>query len=32
MIRQFLADMIGATCLFAAYVAALHVLHGAGLM
>lgn len=32
MIRQFLADLIGATCIFAAYVAALYVLHGAGWM
>ena len=32
MIRNFLTDLIGAICLFAAYVAALYVLHGAGWM
>ena len=30
--RDFVADLIGAICLFAAYVAALHVAHGAGWM
>ena len=30
--REFLADLIGATCLFAAYVAALYVANGAGWM